>query len=343
MIRFANIHFLYLLVLIPLLVIFFLLAFKFKKRAMQQFASLELLEKLARSTSIKKQIVKVLLLVLAIASLIVAIARPQIGTKLEKVKREGLDIVVAVDVSKSMLAEDIKPNRLEKAKHEISNFIDILEGDRIALVAFAGEAFVQCPLTLDYGAARIFLSIIDTDLIPTRGTAIGNAIKKGIETFNTKSKKNKVMVLITDGEDHTGTAMKYAEQAEKEGIVIYTVGLGSPDGVPIPIYDERGRRVGFKKDENGEVVITKLDEVTLEKIALQTNGKYYRASPGEEELDEIFKKISGMEKQTLESREFTQFEERFQYFLGFALLLLVIEIIITDRKKVKKDWRGRFE
>jgi len=343
MIRFANIHFLYLLVLIPLLVIFFLLAFKFKKRAMQQFASLELLEKLARSTSIKKQIVKVLLLVLAIASLIVAIARPQIGTKLEKVKREGLDIVVAVDVSKSMLAEDIKPNRLEKAKHEISNFIDILEGDRIALVAFAGEAFVQCPLTLDYGAARIFLSIIDTDLIPTPGTAIGNAIKKGIETFNTKSKKNKVMVLITDGEDHTGTAMKYAEQAEKEGIVIYTVGLGSPDGVPIPIYDERGRRVGFKKDENGEVVITKLDEVTLEKIALQTNGKYYRASPGEEELDEIFKKISGMEKQTLESREFTQFEERFQYFLGFALLLLVIEIIITDRKKVKKDWRGRFE
>ncbi|MFC1725187.1 VWA domain-containing protein [candidate division KSB1 bacterium] len=343
MIRFANFQFLYLTALIPLLLVFIYISFKLKRSALERFASSELIKKLALNTSRQKQIFKSVILVIALSSLIIAIARPQIGTKLENVQREGLDIIVAIDVSESMLAEDITPNRLEKAKHEIANFIDKLEGDRIGIVAFAGEAFTQAPLTLDYGTAKMFLSIINTDLIPTPGTAIGQAIKKGIESFKTDIKNNRVMILITDGEDHSGEALKFAEEAEKEGIIIYTVGIGSSEGVPIPEYDAMGNKAGFKKDRNGEVVITKIDEVTLEKIALQTNGKYYRASPGEDELDRIFNTISGMEKSTLESREFTQFEDRFQYFLGLAIFLIILELLLSDRKKVRIEWRGRFE
>ena len=343
MIRFVNQNILYLLILIPVIVVFYYAAFKMKRKALERFASSELLQKLAQNTSTGTQIFKVFILIIAFTALIFALARPQIGTKLEKIEREGLDIIVAIDVSESMLAEDITPNRLEKAKHEIASFIDKLEGDRIGIIAFAGEAFVQAPLTLDYGAAKMFLNIINTDLIPTPGTAIGDAIEKSLGAFTTDVRSNKVLILITDGEDHSGEALKYAEESEKQGIIIYTVGIGSVEGVPIPEYDKRGNRTGFKKDRNGEIVISKLDEVTLEKIALQTNGKYYRASPGEEELDSIFDKISGLEKSELESREFTQFEERYQYFLGFALILIIMELIISDRKKVKKEWRGRFE
>ena len=338
MLRFANLYLLHLLWLLPLLIVFYIFAFKSKKRALARFGNPELLKKLSRNTSRGRQIAKISLILASLFFFIVALARPQIGSKIEQVKREGVDVIVAMDVSNSMLARDIPPSRLDKAKHEVENFINRLRGDRIGLIAFAGDAFVQCPLTLDYGAAKIFLDIMSPDLIPTPGTAVGKAIGKAIEAFDQQERKHKVLVLITDGEDHGGDAMKYAEEAERQGIVIYTVGIGSPEGQPIP----EAEAGGFKKDRKGEVVITKLDELTLEKIALQTNGKYYRASSGEAELDDIYDNIGTMEKKELGSFQFSQFEDRFQYFIVIALLLLLIEFLLPERVAVKQEWRGRF-
>ncbi len=342
MLRFGHQIFLQLLWLIPLLVLFYVMAFRWKRQALARFGNLELIKKLTQSISRHRQVAKVVLIIFAVIFMIFALARPQIGTKLEEVKREGVDILVAIDVSLSMKAEDIKPNRLEKAKHMVSNIIDLLQGDRIGLIAFAGDAFVQCPLTLDYGAAKMFLDIIDTDLLPTPGTAIGAAIMKAVQTFDERERKHKVLILITDGEDHAGEPLKAAEIAEKEGVVIYTVGIGSVQGVPIPIYNEAGRNVGYKKDRNNQVVTSKLDEVTLEKIALQTGGKYYRASGGESELKKIYEEISKMEKKELASLKFSQYEDRFQYVLIFSIILLTAEVFISERRKVKEVWRGRF-
>ena len=342
MFRFYDTLFLHFLWLIPALIIFYVFVFKWKKTALKRFGNMELVGKLMASTSRKRQITKVILLFSGMLFIILTLGRPQIGTKLEEVKREGVDIIIALDVSLSMMAEDIKPNRLEKAKHTIDSFIDILEGDRIGLIAFAGDAFVQCPMTLDYGAAKLFLDIMNPNLIPTPGTAIGKAIELAMKSFEQRERKHKVLILITDGEDHQEDPLKIAEAAEKEGVVIYTVGVGSPKGVPIPLYNNSNRSTGFKKDRKGEVVTSKLDEITLEKLSLQTNGKYYRATGGEEELNKIYKDIAKMEKKELASVKFSQYEDRFQYLLIFAIAFLVIEIFISERKKIKKEWRGRF-
>jgi Ca-activated chloride channel family protein len=225
----------------------------------------------------------------------------------------------------------------------VASLVDKLEGDRIGIIAFAGEAFVQCPLTLDYGAAKIFLDVLEPGLIPTPGTALGQAIEQAMKSFESAERKHKVMVLITDGEDtQDQDILEAAKAAELEGVIIYTVGIGSPQGVPIPVFDERGNQIGFKKDRQGEVVVSKLDELALEKIALQTGGKYYRASSGEAELDRIYEAISGMEKKELASLKFSQFEERFQYVLGIALFLLILETLLSERRKAKQQWRGRF-
>jgi Ca-activated chloride channel family protein len=329
--------------LIPLLALFFWYAFRSKKKALERFGKTELIQKLTRSVSRKRQVWKVIFIVLAFLFLVLAFARPQLGTKLRTVQREGQDILIALDVSLSMLAEDIKPNRLEKAKHEIASLIDKMQGDRVGLIAFAGKAFIQCPLTLDYGAAKMFLDIMDEDLIPVPGTAIGEAIQKAVTAFVEKERKHKILILITDGEDHVGKPVEMAAAASKEGVVIYCVGIGSSKGVPIPLVNDRGQRTGFKKNESGEVVMTKLDELTLEKIALETGGKYYRASPGEVELDRIYEDIGNMEKKTLSSQQYAQFEDRFQVLLGFVLFFLVLETLIPERKRIKKEWRGRFE
>jgi Ca-activated chloride channel family protein len=344
MIRFANNFALYLLVIIPVMIVFFYFVFRWKKNAMQRFGSLLLLQQLTPSLSRTRQVWKIALLLGAMLFAILALARPQIGTKLEEVKREGVDIMIAIDVSESMNAQDIRPSRIAKARHEVASLIEKLEGDRIGIIAFAGEAFVQCPLTLDYGAAKIFLDVLEPGLIPTPGTNLIQAIQLAMQSFESAERKHKVMVLITDGEDTQGEdVMKMAEAAETEGVVIYTVGIGSPQGVPIPVLDERGIQVGFKKNRQGEVVVTKLDELALEKIALQTGGKYYRASSGEAELDRIYEAIAAMDKKELASLKFSQYEERFQYVLGVALLLLVIEMLLSERRIVKAEWRGRFD
>lgn len=343
MIRIAEPELMILLVILPLLAVFFWYASQMKQQALRRFGNMELLLQLMASTSTKRQILKKTLLFTGIACILLAFLRPQFGTRLEEVKREGQDIIIALDVSASMYAEDIKPNRLEKAKHEIEGIIDRLEGDRIGLVAFAGVSFVQCPLTLDYSAAKIFLDIMDRNLIPVPGTAITSAIRTAIGAFNQEERKHKVLILITDGEDHEGEPVEMAKEAARQGIVIYTVGIGSREGVPIPELGSNNAATGYKKNQQGEVVISKLDEITLEKIALETNGKYYRATPGEEELDRIYESISGMEDKEQGVLEFTQFEEQFQWLVLGALLCMLLEYVLPERRTLKKEWHGRFE
>ena len=342
MLRFAETYYFHLLWLVPVLILFFVYAFRARRQAMQQFGNLLLLQKLAAGVSRKRQIGKLVLLVLAVALLALVLARPQIGTKLEEAKREGVDVFIAVDVSVSMLAQDIPPSRLEKAKHEVDNLINRLRGDRVGVIAFAGTAFVQCPLTLDYGAAKMFLDILEPGLIPTAGTNIEEAIALALKSFEGKERKFKVLILITDGENHEGDAMKLAEEAERQGVIIHCVGIGSPEGVPIPQNADQLGSSGFKKDRQGQVVMSKLDEVTLEKIALQTNGKYYRASSGESELEKIYDEIARMDKKELGSLQYTQFEDRFQYVLSFVILLLIVAVLIPERRQVARELRGRF-
>lgn len=334
--RLAQIDYLYvLLTLLPLLVIFFWLVLKMKKRAMQRFGNLALMERLALSFSSKKQRWKIVLLLLAVFFLLFSLARPQLGTKLTLMKREGVDIVIAMDCSFSMMAEDFKPSRLEKAKQEVNGLISRLRGDRVGLVAFAGVAFIQCPLTLDYSAAQMFLDIMDSDLIPQPGTAIGDAIGTSVKAFNQKERKYKVLILLTDGEDHDSDPLEAAEEAAAEGIRIYTIGIGSVQGEPIPMRNKRGEITGYKKDEEDNVVVSKLDETTLQKIALTTGGRYYHATSGEMELDKIYDDISKMEKKELEGKLMTQYEDRYQIFLLLSILLLTAEFLISERRSRK--------
>jgi len=341
--RVESPEYLYLLFLIPLLFLFFLYTQRRKKARLKTFGNLKLLERLSLSHSKGKEYLKFALIVGAIFFAIVALARPQFGTKLQTLHRKGVDVFIALDTSKSMLAEDIKPNRLIKAKHLLSSLIDRLEGDRIGIIAFAGDSFIQCPLTLDYGAAKLFLDILDTDTIPRPGTAIADAIEKATKSFITKELKYKVLVLLTDGEDHEGDPIKAAEEAAKQGIVIHTIGFGSTKGAPIPIKDENGRITGYKKDRRGNVIMSKLDEVTLEKIALVTNGNYYRATSGEIEVKALAEEIDNMEKKEQQSKKFTQYEEKFQYPLALSIILLSISTLMGEGRKVKGEWKGRFE
>ena len=330
--RFQNPEFLYGLFGVIVIIIFFRYVFKMKELLLKRFGHVEMLKNMMPGLNRKRIIQKIILFNLMYIFIIIALANPQIGTRLEEVKREGVDIIIALDVSLSMRAEDISPNRLEKAKHEISKFIDLLQGDRIGLIAFAGISHVQCPLTLDYSAAKLFLRMMDTGLIPVQGTNIADAIRQAMKAFNQKDRKHKVLVLITDGEEHREDAIEEAKKAADEGIIIYTIGLGSPDGVPIPIYDRNGNRKGFKKDRSGNVITTKLDVTALQKIAFTTDGKYYIATSGENELNNIYDEINKLEKKELSSQQFSQYESRFQFFIIIGLILLLIETFLPIKK-----------
>ncbi len=346
--RIAQIDFLYvLLFLLPLLMIFYMLVFRMKRKALKRFGNLSLMEKLTSSFSPRKQRWKVALLLLAIFFLLFSLARPQLGTKLTLMKREGVDIVIALDCSLSMMAQDFSPSRLKKAKQEVNGLIARMRGDRVGLVAFAGAAFIQCPLTLDYSATGMFLDIMDVDLIPQPGTAVGDAIRTSIKAFDQKTRKYKVLILLTDGEDHDSDPLGAAEEAAAEGIKIYTIGIGSVQGEPIPIRNKKGAVTGYKKDKGGNVVMSKLDETTLQKIALTTGGKYYHATSGEMELDKIYDEISKMEKKELEGKLMTQYEDRYQVFLFLSILCLTIEFLLSERRskkmmeKLKSDTRTK--
>ncbi len=304
-----------------------------KRKLLQRFGDIPLILKNAPYISFARQANKAAVLFLALVFVTLALARLQFGTHLELLKREGIDLMIALDVSNSMLAQDMKPNRLVKAKQEINAIVDRLKGDRIGLVAFAGEAFIQCPLTLDYSAARFLLNSMDNMSVSQQGTSLSAAMARATSGFEKLEKKHKVLLLLTDGEDQEGGVIEAAEEARKEGIKIYTVGIGNPQGEPIPILDRKGMQVGFKKDENGEVIVSRLDETTLQKVALATGGKYYRATAGEMELEKIFDEITKMEKKELEGTLVTRYDDRFQWPLLLAIILIVTEFFIPERKR----------
>jgi Ca-activated chloride channel family protein len=339
MIRFAHTEYLYALTLLPVLLILFWWALQMRKRGLSRFGNPLLLEMLMPSVSRYKRMTKFFVAFSALAILILGAANPQIGTKMEEVKREGVDIIIALDVSNSMKAEDIKPNRFESAKQEISHMIDKFQNDRLGLIVFAGDSYLQLPLTTDYSAARLILSTVDVDVVPIPGTAIGSAIKLAMKSFAAGEKKHKVIIIISDGENHEDDAIAAAKDANTEGVIIHTIGMGSPDGVPIPIY-EGNTQTGYKKDESGNTVLTKLDEQGMRQIAEAGGGIYIRATNQQDEMDAVFKEIQAMEKKEFGAKVFTEYEDRFQYFLAAAILLLIFEFFISERKN---RWMAKWE
>ncbi len=339
--RFADPAFLWVLTGVPVLALFFAWALWRRAAMLRRFAEPSLLKRLSGGASLPRRLAKMALLTVAVVLLVLAVARPQWGSRMELVQRKGLDIVIAVDVSLSMLAEDIRPNRLTRSKQEISRFVDRLEGDRIGLVAFAGDAFLQSPLTSDHAAFRIFLDVLEPGLIDAPGTDISRALEAGLKAFPPGEGKYRVMVLLTDGEDHGGRALRIAEEAAKAGVVIYTVGIGSLAGVPIPVPGAGGRRV-YKRDRQGEIVSTRLDPDLLMGIARATGGEFYHAQPGRFELLDVLEKINAMERRSLDAESVSRLEERHQIPLAIAIGLLVLEMLVSDRRRRRQPWRGRF-
>ena len=331
MFRFGNIEYLYALAIIPVLVALFLLAMYLRKRSLRRFGDTQVISQLMPFVSRLRPVVKYLLLLFALTAVIFALADPQFGSKLEKVKRKGVELIIALDVSNSMLSEDIEPNRLERAKRAISQMIDRLRNDKIGLIVFAGDAYVQVPLTTDYSAVKMYLSSINTDIVPRQGTAIGSAIDLARESFDEESGLDKALIVITDGENHQGNVAQAAEAARDAGITIHAIGMGNPAGAPIPISKEGGQTI-YQKDQQGNTVISKLDEKTLKELAAGGNGLYLRASNARTGLNELFDEISQMTRREIESKVFTDYEHRFQYLVALALLLLFLDMFILERK-----------
>ncbi len=334
MFRFAHPEYLYGLYSIPVLILAFWYLARRRNRMLDLFAGRKLQSILLPAYSRGKGILKSAIWVLALVFLLAAASDPQIGTRLETVKASGIDIYILLDVSLSMQAQDIQPSRLEKAKLEISNLIQRLHGDRLGLIVFAGEPFVQFPLTTDYSAANLFLDAAGVNTVPEQGTAIAAAINLAVKSFDYNSKSEKVIVIFTDGEDHEGDINQAIDNAKKNNIAVYTIGLGSPDGVPIPVYNDQGQQTGFKKDSKGNIVLTKLDESTLQEIASETGGRYFRGANGRDELDIIYTDLSKIKKTEFGEKRVTDYEDRFYYFLAPGILLLLIEFLISDRKSV---------
>lgn len=331
MFQLENKYYLYALGLIPVFIIIYWLMSRWRKKVLTAYGDLSVIQQLFPDVSKTKRIWKFILYTLAFGLIIIGIVNPQIGTKLEEVKRKGADLMICLDVSNSMKAEDLQPNRLEKAKQAISKLVDKLEGDRIGIIVFAGDAYVQLPITTDYSAAKLFMESINTDMIPTQGTAIGSAIDLAMESFGKDEGKNKAIIIITDGENHEDDAIRAAESAAEKGITIHTIGMGSADGSPIPLY--RGNvREGFRKDKEGNTVVTKLNEQVLQEIAMAGNGIYVRASNSDAGLNNVLDAVDKLEKKQFESKMYSDYEDRFQWFIAGALLLLLIETFLTERK-----------
>jgi Ca-activated chloride channel family protein len=326
---------LWLLALLPAAVFFFIWALRRRRNALRRFAEARLLPALAPDLDERRQRWRALLLIVALALLVLALAGPKWGFHWEEVHREGVDIVIALDTSRSMLAEDVKPNRLARSKLAIEDLVKRLQGDRIGLVAFAGSAFVQCPLTLDYEAFAESLHAINVGIIPKGGTALTEAIKTSLDAFEGRQGKHEALILITDGEDHEGHVDDAAKEAADRGVKIYTVGIGTAEGDLIPVTVDGQQN--FLKDRRGQVVKSRLDEETLQKIATTTGGAYVHASSGDFGLDTVYDDFIGkMEKRELKSTMERRYEERFQLPLLLALILVALEPLIGDRRRVAR-------
>lgn len=335
-IRFDNPYMLYALALLPLLIIIHYLFNRRQRKRLRAFADTELYSRLAPQSSVKRKNWKHAFFITALAFLILALANPQIGSKMERSTRKGVDLIIAMDVSNSMLAEDIEPNRLEKSKRAVAQLIQRLEGDRIGLIIFAGNAYKQLPVTTDYSAARMFLGAISTDIVPTQGTAIGDAIEKGLTSFNEQSEHNKAIILISDGENHKGDAAEAAEKAKEQGVIVHSIGMGSLKGAPIPVSSEanNGR---YKQDKQGNTVITQLNQEILKDIASSGDGKYILANNTRAGINSLYDEIKEMEEKEYDSKVYADYEDRFQYPLGIAILLLIIEHLLFNRRNPLAD------
>ncbi len=341
MIRFENTLFLYGLLLIPLFVVIYILYKNWQKKAFSKFADKTILCLLIPDLSKRKPFIKFLLFIIAYTSLIIGIANPQTGAKVESIERKGIDVIIALDVSKSMLAEDIKPNRIERAKMAISKMIDNFDNDRIGIIVFGGNAYTHLPITTDYSAAKLLISSVSTDIIPTQGTAIGVSINQAIEIFKNEEKyqnkevysksRNKAIIIISDGENHEDDAVAEATNANNNGIKVFTVGMGSTEGCPIPISQFNGIKE-FKKDKENNTVITKLNIELMKQIAQAGNGIFVHSNNTDIGLKKIIDEINNMEKIKVDTRIYTNYDSHFQYFIGLSLLIFLLELLIFNRK-----------
>lgn len=326
MFRFAHPEYFYLLLLVPLMVVLFEWCLSQRKRRLARMGTPVAIARLAPEASVGRLRWKFWLLCLAIVALVVALARPQAGSKLKEVEREGVEIMVAIDVSNSMLANDFEPSRLERTKYAVGRVIEGLSEDKIGVIVFAGDAYVQLPITADYLTAKNFVQQISPSQVTKQGTAIGAAIDMAAGSFSSQSESSRVLVLVTDGENHEDDALVAAERAAQQGITIYTIGIGTPEGAPIRIGDD------FIRDSEGEIVVSKLDEEGLQKIALTTGGAYVRASAQSVGLDEIIKLINQTQKAKFESEVFEEYDEQYAVPTIVALVLLVLEFFVLQRK-----------
>lgn len=331
--RFAEpYYFLCLIPLVGLALAFFALN-RYQYKTLQRLGTPELVQKLSASVNWRGRKWQSRLWYISLFFVIVALARPQWGSQVEYIERRGVEIMVVLDVSESMMAEDFKPNRLARAKLEISELMDNLAGNQLGLVLFSGAAFIQFPLTSDFATARIFLDAAKPDIISRPGTAIAEAIQVAMNGFNQERATQKVILLLTDGENHEGDVLEAAQTAADQGVIIYAIGFGTPDGEPIPQYDDLGNPLGYKKDRDGNTVMTRLDELTLQQMANITNGLYFRARPDGREVDFLVNEIGKLQTAEMESRFETRGIERFQWFLAVAVAALVVFELIPDRAR----------
>lgn len=321
----------------PLLALIFLIDLGWRNRALKRFASTPTLQRMVPGNSTLRVLGRFLLVRHALSFLVVALAGPQFGTKLEEVKSEGIDLVVAIDVSNSMECEDLRPSRMEVARRAMEQLIDRLRGDRLGIVVFAGEAFVQLPITADRSAAKLFLNTVNTNSVGTQGTAIGAAISLAKESFEAESPGSKAIIVITDGENHEDDAEGAAREAAAAGIVVHTIGMGTPEGGPLPIR-RNGQVTGFRKDENGNTVVSKLNEPMLEHIAAEGGGVYVRASSGSSGMEQLVEDLRAMDTSEKGSYMFTAHEDQFQYPLGVGIIMLLLGLSLGERRHWRNSW-----
>jgi len=342
MLRFANAYILWALVLVPLLIILFMLVRRWKKKALASFGDKGVISRIMPQVSSSRPTLKFIFFIIAYTLLIIGLADPQVGNHIDEVKKKGADIMIVLDVSNSMLSQDFAPNRLENAKRALAQLIDNLHEDRIGIIVFAGEAYVQMPITTDYSAAKIFLNTINTGMVPVQGTAIGAAIDLGVKSFDYKDGTGKAIILMTDGENHEDDAVVAAQNAHDRGVAVHVIGFGSPQGAPVPIYDN-GKQIGFHLDSAGHTVISKLNEDMCKEIAVAGNGVYIRATDANSGLGIVMDQVHKMKQKTYDSKSFKDFEDRFQFFMAIALFLFIAEFFISTRKSLRLSNLKLFE
>lgn len=327
--RFAHPEYFYFLLVIPVFTVFFILSRINRRRSLRLFGDHALIEQLMPSVSTARPIIKFILWMLALGFIITSLAQPQFGSKLLTSKRKGVELIIALDVSNSMMAEDIKPNRLERAKRAIAKLTERLRDDKLGLIVFAGQAYVQLPITTDYVSAKLFLDAINTSIVPVQGTAIGAAINMATKSFSPNFVGSKAIIVITDGENHEDDAVGAAKEALEKKIIVHTIGMGLPQGAPIPMGTGSS---DFLKDNEGKVVVTKLDETMLNQIAAAGGGTYIRANNAEVGLNNLFNEIEKMQKTEMDSRQYSEYNDQFPLFLALALAMILLDFMILDRK-----------